>query len=113
MAKNQIRARYEELRSLAFGSIGATYAAVGTPFVHPVRIIKVFNDTDVNLVISFDGSTNQDISPSGSGHVIDYSANRATNGGQLEQAASETLYIKQESGAASSGSFYVTIIYAS
>ncbi len=52
---NAIRIMYEELKTLAFGGISGTYAAVGSAFENPDRILKITNTTDANLLISFNG----------------------------------------------------------
>ncbi len=113
MSSTSIRVRYEALRSLAFGGISGTYAGVGTAFDNPVRMIKITNLTDADLLISFDGVTDRDIVPANTVEVLDYGSNKAIPGGQLDQSIGERVYVKQASGAATSGSVYVTVIYAS
>jgi len=110
---SSIRIRYETLRSLAFGGISGAYAPVGTSFAHPVRILKVTNLTDANLLISFNGIDNMDVVAAQASYVYDYASNKNDMGGSLEQPQGDRLYVKQESTAATSGSVYVTIIYAS
>lgn len=113
MSSLSVRIRYEPLRSLAFGGISGSYAGVGTAFVFPVRILKITNQTNADLLISFDGVTDRDIIPAGTIEVLDYGSNKADTGGQLDQSMGDRVYVKQASGAASSGSVYVTAIYAS
>jgi len=113
MQINAMRALYDPLRSLAFGSISGTYAGVGSVFSNPVRIIKIWNNTNADLIISFDGVTDRDFIPAGAGQVIDYASNKSNQAGIMEQPAQERVYVKQASSAATSGSIYVTIIYAS
>lgn len=112
-ALSSILARYEDLRSLAFGDISGIYAAVGTPFANPVRILKVTNLTDANLLVSFNGIDNKDIVAANGFYLYDYASDRADMAGTLEQQAGTRIYVKQESDAATSGSVYVTVIYAS
>jgi hypothetical protein len=106
------KVRYEELRSLDFASIGATYTAVGSSFSHSVRQLKVNNLTDVNLLISFDGATDHDIVAANSAYILDYSSNNEMPGGQFEHPVGETLYVKEQSAPVGSGNVYVTVIYA-
>jgi hypothetical protein len=110
---SSVRARYENLRSLAFGGISGTYAGVGTSFVYPVRILKVTNLTDKDLLISFNGVDDMDVCPANAFYLYDYGSNKADQGGFFEQAAGNRLYAKQASGAPTSGSVYVTVVYAS
>lgn len=113
MSSLSVRIRYEPLRSLAFGGISGSYAAVGTIFANPVRILKITNLTDADLLISFDGVTDRDIIPASTIEVLDYGSNKADTGGQLDQSVGDRVYVKQASGAATGGSVYVTVIYAS
>lgn len=113
MSSTSVKIRYEQLRSLAFGGISGTYAAVGAAFANPVRMLKITNLTDANLLISFDGVLDRDVISSSSVWIHDYGSNKANTGGQLDQAIGDRVYVKQASGAATSGSVYVTVIYAS
>lgn len=107
------RIRYETLRSLAFGSIGAGYTGVGASFANPVRLIMIDNLTDKNLIVSFDGITNHTVVASMSGKVLDYASNRMAPADHLEQAVGDRVYVKAESALPTSGSVYVSVIYAS
>jgi hypothetical protein len=112
-AASSIRVRFEDLRSLAFGSISGTYTAVGTPFSNPVRILKVTNLTDANLLVSFNGIDDKDIVAANGFFLYDFSTNKSDAAGLLEQSAGDRLYIKDDGSAATSGSVYVTVVYAS
>lgn len=107
------RIRYEALRSLGNASIGASYTIVGTAFANPVRMLKIDNGTDANLIISFNGSTDHTFIPANSGMVLDYASNSELPIGKLDQAIGDAVYVKQESAAATSGTLYVTVVYAS
>ena len=56
--------RAEGLRELAFGSIGASYAAIGTPFTRPISKIYIFNNTDADLKFSFKAPDDHFVLPS-------------------------------------------------
>lgn len=105
--------RFETLRSIAFGAISGTYAAVGTAFVHSARVIAIDNTSDADLFLSFDGINNHLIVISHSGKIIDFSSNRTEPVGVLEIPANTIVYVKQTSGAPTLGSVYVTSMYAS
>jgi hypothetical protein len=107
------RIRFEPIRSLAFGSISGAYAKVGTPFVNAVRCIIVDNFTNANMTISFDGINDHMVVFSSSSKIIDYASNRVGPVDQLEQSAGTQVYVKQTTGAPSSGSIYVSVVYAS
>lgn len=108
-----MRLRYEDLRSLPFGSISGAYAGVGTFFVNPPRMLKVTNFTDANLIISFDGVSDKDVIAAQTAEIYDYGSNRADQAGNLEQSAGERVYVKQETSAPTVGTVYVTMMYAS
>jgi len=105
-----IRVAYEPRRSLAFGGISGTYAAVGTAITYAARIVKITNNTDAGLDISWDGITDHDFLPATTSMVLDFGSNASQQGGYLEQPAGSRLYVK---GSPSSGSVYLTVIYAS
>ena len=104
--------RFENLRRLGFAALGAGYVAVGTPFANPLRLIKVTNTTDANLIISFDGVADKDVVAANSAYVYDYAANKSSQGGYLEQPVGDCVYVKLEAAAATLGNVYVTTIYA-
>jgi hypothetical protein len=113
MISSAQRIAYEPLRSLGFASIGAGYTGVGGSFANPVRILKVNNATNANLIISFDGVNDMDFIFANSAYVFDYATNAIEPVGQLEQPLGRRFYVKEASGAPTSGSVYVTVIYAS
>lgn len=112
---SSIRVRYEPLRSLLFSSISGTYAGVGLPFSNPVRILKVTNLTDVNILVSLNGIDDHDIVPANGFFLYDYCSNKAAAGGLLEQPQGDRIYVKAAGSNSSPtiGSLYVTIVYAS
>ncbi len=113
MISSSAKARYDDLRSLAFGSITGTYAGVGAPFANPVRILKVFNTSDQGILVSFNGINDKDFVASGSGYVYDYASNKIGPVEQLEQPAGDRFYVKSAGSNPTLGAVYVTVIYAS
>lgn len=106
------RIRFEPLRSIAFGAVSGAYALVGTPFSNAVRCIIIDNFMNANIIVSFDGVNDHLVVFSSSSKIIDYASNRVGPVDQLEQAVGTQVYVKQESGAPSSGNVYVSVIYA-
>lgn len=107
------RAEFEILRTLPFGLIGAAYTGVGLKFANPVRLLKVTNNTDANLLVSFNGVDDQDIVVAYGFFLYDLCSNKTDAAGILELSAGKRLYVKQEAWAPTVGSVYATIIYAS
>ena len=110
---SSIRVRYEPLRSLAFGGITSVYAPVGLPFNNPVRILKVSNLTDENILVSLNGVDNHDIVPANAFFLYDYSSNKSDAAGLLEQPQGDQIYVKAETILPVTGNVYVTVVYAS
>jgi hypothetical protein len=106
------RARWEDLRSLGFAAITNNYAGVGTPFMNPIRIVKLTNTTDVNILVSFNGIDPKDILPASFYYLYDVGENKADCVGLLELSAGDRIYIKAETALPTVGSVYVTSMYA-
>jgi hypothetical protein len=107
-----VRIRYEPLRSVPYTSVSGVYAGVGSAFVNPVRLLKITNTTDADIIISFDGVNDQDILPARTSEIWDYGSNRGLVGSTLDQSQGERVYVKQVS-APTSGTVYVVVLYAS
>lgn len=110
---SSIRVRYEPLRSILFSGISGTYAGVGTPFANPVRILKVSNLTNQNMIISLNGVDDHDVVAAGGFFLYDYASNKSEAAGLLEQPQGDRIYVKAESTLPASGRLYVTVVYAS
>ena len=107
---DSVRAAWAPLRSLAFGSIGATYTGVGTTITTPVRIVHVLNTTNAALMFSWDGNTDHFVLPTGGYMVIDLTTNQV-NGGGFYLPGAKRLYVKQL-GVPGSGSVYFSLVYS-
>ena len=103
-----VRAIFEPLRSLGFGSIGASYAAIGTAITKPARLIKIDNLTDAALLFSIDGTDDHTIIPGNGFLLLDIATNKEDTQG-FELATGTTFYVKN-SGTPTLGSVYVTVI---
>lgn len=100
----------EPLRSLAFGGITAAYAPIGSALAHPERIIKLYNGTDQDLFISFDGVSDNDILPTKAFLLIDVCANKTKDDG-FYLGQDTVIWARQAAGAPSTGSVYITVFY--
>ena len=100
---------FDTIRSVAFGGIGAAYAAVGAAFTRPVRLIKVSNATDAAVFFSLDGTNDQDFIPANGFILYDLTANKVRDDGAFLRQG-QNVYIKRVSGAPTSGSVYITVI---
>lgn len=106
------RAKFEAIRSRAFGSISGSYATVGTATTNPARLIVIQNLTDAPMMFSFDGGTTDNLAlAAGSGAVLDFTSDSVSES-PMQLPANTQISVKQIS-APTSGSVYVSIIYAS
>ncbi len=106
------KAQVDVIRTLAFGSIGATYAPVGNPLAFQARIICFTNTTNEDVFFSMDGTTNQLIVPAGSFKLFDVTTNhRPINQDDFCFAIGTQWYVKYAS-APGSGAIYIEVVYA-
>lgn len=101
---------FDALRSLASGSITTSYVAVGGPFVNPVRLICLTNNTDGDMFFSVDGSTNHLFIPKGAFKLFDLNTNR-TNQGQWWVLPINTQFYVKYSTAPMSGAVYIECLW--
>ncbi len=99
----------DELRSLAFGAIGATYLPLGIAFAHPMRIIKIINTTNTDMFISFDGTLDNDYVPAGSFILYDITTNQYNDAGWFFRTGTQ-VYVKYNTAPAS-GSVFLAAVY--
>jgi len=105
------RVRFEELREVAFGGIGAAYAAVGGSTSDHTRLVAFYNATDKDVYISLNGVTNHLRIASGSGQVLDLTANKVRDDGLFVDLGT-VFYVKRASGAPTSGTLWIQVMYA-
>jgi hypothetical protein len=51
-----LRANFETERSIAFGALTDAFQAMGVAFAHPIRELRLYNQTDVVIQYSIDGT---------------------------------------------------------
>ena len=108
-----VQAFFEPLKSLAFGSISGTYAAVGTPLENGVRAFCITNDTEGDMIFSLDNtvSAGHMFVAAGSYKLYDVQTNmNAQFDDRYVVGIGEQFYVKQ-STAPVSGSVYIECMY--
>jgi hypothetical protein len=106
------KAAVDALRTLAFGSIGATYTAIGGPFAFQARIICFTNTTNEDVLFSTDTTTDRIIVPAGSFKLFDVTMNhRPVNMDDFCFAIGTQWYVKY-AASPSSGAVYIEVVYA-
>jgi hypothetical protein len=105
--------RFDALRTIAAGAITASYAAVGSATAYNMRLLKVVNNTNGDILISFDGTTDNDFISAGAYEVYDFSTNapNINDSDSFVLAVNTQIYAKY-STAPTTGSVWITGIYA-
>jgi len=104
------RLLFEAIREVAFGSIGANYAAVGAAIASPARLIRIVNNTDSEIYVSIDGVTNHARLPLLSFLLLDLTTNKVRDEGAFI-AEGTVFYIKHAGVAPQSGNAWIEVIY--
>lgn len=115
MSINASRARWDILRSLAFGSISTVnWNAIGTPFTVQPRILSITNTTDADVYLSTVGINGQEmiLSPADTIKVYDITGNRSAQAGFMVICEGDVFYVKALTGP-TEGAVYVEVVYAS
>lgn len=106
--------RFDVVRSIAFGSIGATYTALGVPFAHAMRVVHFVNDTNGTYMISFDGVNDNVPILSEGFSLYDLTCDEDV-GEQFRYQKNTQLYIKYlvapTAVAGTSNAFYAVAVY--
>lgn len=111
MSTNALAVRIlpEPERSLAYGSISGTYAAVGTPLAFASIQLIFQNQTDAPMTFSWDGINAAFTLAAHTSFVDDVESNRGL-GGVMLAAQGTQFWVKQVS-APSLGSVYISSFY--
>lgn len=107
------RVYFDTLRSLAFGAISGTYAAVGPLLTVEPRIICLTNNTDGDMIFSDDltNAAGKLFIPKGGFKLFDLTANMVPKKDDSFVIAKGTIiYVKQVS-APTSGAVYIEYVY--
>ena len=105
---------FDTLRSLAFGGISATYAAVGGPLTVNPRIMCITNNTMGGMIFSVD-NTNSDgqlFLPAGTFKLFDLTANLVPGKDDNFVLAIGTQFYVKQAAAPTSGAVYIEFVYA-
>ena len=104
-----IKLNVEPVRSIAYGSTGASYVGVGTSLERPVRMILLQNLMDATMMVSFNGIDDH-LPLAGNGYLIlDVTANKTVDTGFFLSEGTR-IYVKRV-GVPTEGSIYFTVFY--
>ena len=104
------QAAFGTLQSFASSSMSSSYQALGNPITAPARIIKILNNSNKDVTVSTDGTTDMDYVPAGGFVLYDLQTNSTLPDWQLSFALATQFYVKGTSG---TGNIYLTTVGAS
>ena len=110
MITQAIRVLPIPLQTVAFGSITGSYTAIGAAMTAPIRISKIQNSTDQDVIISWDGINDHDAVVAGSGMVLDITTNKSLPQGAFIGIG--TIFYVKYASAPSEGNIYLSAFYA-
>lgn len=101
--------RFDAVRFLAFDHISDTYLPIGPALGHAMRVLHFINATDGDMMISFDGVTDNIPVINESFTLYDLTADEDTNESFRYENGTQ-LYVRYLS-APSKGTFYIVAVY--
>lgn len=105
--------RFDAMRTVANGSITGSFVALGAALTNNWRIFKITNNTDGDMIFSFDSTTNNLFVPANSFTLYDLATN-AVNVNESDSFVMQLgtqFYIKYNT-APTTGDVWVEGIYA-
>jgi hypothetical protein len=104
---------FDTIRTLAFGSILATYVAVGTALTVEPRIICITNDTDAGMIFSDDPDVapGKIYIPKGTSRMFNFTANMVPEHDDSFVMAKGTIFYVKRTAAVGSGAVYIECVY--
>lgn len=104
-------ARFDAIRSIAFGSISGSYSNVGSALTTTARVVHITNNTDGDMMFSVDGGTTDHIFvAAGSFVLLDIQANMNPDKDDKYVLPVGTQFSVKQVSAPSSGNVYVTVL---
>ena len=101
--------RFDAIRTAPEGSITASYTPLGIPFAHAMRVLHFINNTDGDMMISFDGITDNTAVLADSFNLYDLTSDQDHNESFRYENRTQ-IWIRYIS-APTIGNFYLVAIY--
>ena len=112
MLNTTIKAKFIELLRKASPIAVAPFVKLGVPLSQPVRILKISNGTDQDVLISTDGTTVHDFIAANGFVLYDAGTNRAEMGSTLQFAAGTQFWVAAATAPTTTGDVTLTGIFA-
>lgn len=105
------RAFFDELRSLAFGSISGSYAFVGTASLHPIRGVCFSNNTQGDMIFTDDVTKDKIFVKAGGFKLWDIQSNMNAQFDDKFVLPIGTRFSVKQLTAPTSGAVYIEFLY--
>lgn len=99
---------YETIRSIDSATFTGSFQNLGTPLAHAASIVKMVNNSGVDVTISIDGTTTVDVCPAGSFWLYDITTNKTCDGNPIFIPKGRQYMV---SGTVSTGLVYLVVQY--
>lgn len=97
----------ETLRSIDSATFTGSFQAVGAVLAHPASLVKFVNNSNVTVIISWDGVNDHDVIPANSFALYDIEANHSTYN-ELCVRQGTQFWMRAVAGI---GLVYITVLY--
>ena len=94
----------QDLRSIDSATINGAYQLIDSLFGEPIIILKIVNDSDQAVTVSYNGTDDHDYIPANSFTLYDVCANKFVDRAGMKFSAKRGVYVK---GTAGTGNIYV------
>lgn len=102
----------EAVKTLAAGSLTASYVDVGAVTANPARLIMLDNSTDTDVTVSWDdGTTDVFDMPAGTQIVLDFTANGRNIDDGMFLASGSQFQAKHQGSGGTSGKVIINVFY--
>lgn len=100
---------YEEMVIFDSSTLTGSYQVIGSPLAHPGLIIKMVNNSDADVTVSVDGTTDHDVCVAGGFWLYDCAANKQA-GPTMAAPVGRQYYISGTAGLG--GNIYLVVQHA-
>lgn len=106
------RATFDTIRTTAMASITNAYLPLGTPFGSPMRLLHFVNNTNGDMMVSFDGTNDNVIVTANTGVIYDITSDEDV-AETFRMSAHTQVYLKYISAPTTptDGAFYLACLF--
>ncbi len=109
---NGLRIIPQTLRSIDSATFTGAFQALGTPIEYSSPLMKFTNNSNVDVLVSWNGLNSHDIVPAGAFALYDFCSDAGTSRG-LYAAQGTQFYVNGAASGSNAGSVYLTVFNTS